>query len=232
MFHSRRIDADRGLSTAIVSSPQQVHEGEPFTAAIRLDPRARILDALIATVAYRGYDRTTIERVLQTAEVEGAVFEEHFQDKEDCFLLAMDQLNDRIGARVREHAERANAWPERVRLGLAAVLAVLAEDPEAARVCMVECLSAGQAATERHRTILNSLTSLIDEGSHHAVYPEQLSPHMPEALVGGIGSILHRRVLEERTAELPGLLSDLVYFTLVPYLGHAGALIASAAGVG
>jgi AcrR family transcriptional regulator len=44
------------------------------------DPRARILDALIATVAYRGYDRTTVERVLQTADVPGAVFDEHFQN--------------------------------------------------------------------------------------------------------------------------------------------------------
>ena len=33
------------------------------------DPRVRMLDAMIATAAYRGYDRTTVERVLQTAKV-------------------------------------------------------------------------------------------------------------------------------------------------------------------
>ena len=188
------------------------------------DPRARILDALIVTVSYRGYDRTTIERVLQTADVPGAVFDEHFTDKEDCFLQALDMMVARLHGSVLEQYDRSAPWPDRVRRGLKAMLAALASDPEAARVGMVECLSAGPAAYERYRATLAAFVPLLEEGRRHAAYPEHLPPQTSEAVVGGIASILHRRVLEERTPELPRLLGDLVYFALVPYLGHHRAM--------
>jgi hypothetical protein len=114
-----------------------------------------------------------------------------------------------------------------VRLGITALLETLASDPEAARVGMVECLSAGPAAGERYRATLSAFVPLLEEGRCHAAYPEHLPPQTSEAVVGGIASILHRRVLEERTPELPALLGDLVYFVLVPYLGHHRALVAA-----
>jgi AcrR family transcriptional regulator len=226
MFDSRRSDAEQGPLAALHSGSHAT-AGAHATIVARPDARARILDALIATVSYRGYDRTTVERVLQTADVAGAVFEEHFLNKEECFLLALDGLITRARTRVLDHAGRTEAWPERVRLGLSALLSTLAEDPEAARVWMVESLSAGASASERQRTALGFLTTILDEGRPHAAYPEQLSKHISEALVGGIASILHRRILEERTTELPGLLADLTYFALVPYLGHHRALLAA-----
>ncbi len=226
MFYSRRPDAEQG-PPASLDSESHATAGAHATIVARPDPRTRILDALIATVAYRGYDRTTVERVLQTADVEGAVFEEHFLNKEDCFLLALDGLIARAQVRVLEHAARADAWPERVRLGLSALLSTLAENPDAARVWMVESLSAGAPALERQRTAFGFLTALIEEGRPHAAYPEQLTQHISEALVGGVTSILHRRILAERTTELPGLLADLTYFTLVPFLGHHGAIVAA-----
>jgi hypothetical protein len=94
-------------------------------------------------------------------------------------------------------------------------------------VGMVECLSAGQAASERYREILSAFVPLLEEGRRHAAYPEHLPPQTSEAVVGGIASILHRRVLEERTPELPRLLGDLVYFALVPYMGHHRAITAA-----
>jgi AcrR family transcriptional regulator len=214
-----------GRAAAAAVSPAPASDAaDPARCA---DPRARILDALIATVAYRGYDRTTIERVLQTADVQGAVFDEHFHDKEDCFMQALDALVARLQGSVLEQFETSKSWPERVRRGLKALLVALASDPEAARVGMVECLSAGPAASERYREILSAFVPLLEEGRRHAAYPDHLPPQTSEAVVGGIASILHRRVLEERTPELPKLLGDLVYFALVPYMGHHRAMVAA-----
>jgi AcrR family transcriptional regulator len=191
------------------------------------DPRARILDAMIATVSYRGYDRTTMERVLQTAAVATAVFEEHFEDKEDCFLRALDELVARIEVRVLERVERDAPWPERVRSGLEALLDALTEDPDGARVILVECLSVGVAADERHRALMRVFPPLLEEGRFHSANPDHLPPGTSEALVGGVVAILHRRALEDRTGELPRLLGDLAYFALLPYLGHHRALVAA-----
>jgi AcrR family transcriptional regulator len=164
---------------------------------------------------------------LQTADVPAAVFAEHFQNKEDCFLQALDAMIARLQGSVLEQFDKTACWPERVRLGITALLETLASDPEAARVGMVECLSAGPAAGERYRATLSAFVPLLEEGRCHAAYPEHLPPQTSEAVVGGIASILHRRVLEERTPELPALLGDLVYFVLVPYLGHHRALVAA-----
>jgi AcrR family transcriptional regulator len=216
MLHSSHLGAARDpLTTAHVDRGRSP------------DPRARILDAMIATVSYRGYDRTTMERVLQTAAVAAAVFEEHFEDKEDCFLRALDELVARIELRVLERVERDAPWPERVRSGLEALLDALTEDPDGARVILVECLSVGVAADERHRALMRVFPPLLEEGRFHSANPDHLPPGTSEALVGGVVAILHRRAFEDRTGELPRLLGDLAYFALLPYLGHHRALVAA-----
>jgi AcrR family transcriptional regulator len=214
------------------SSSRLGAERDPLTATSAgrgrsCDPRERILDAMIATVSYRGYDRTTMERVLQSAAVAAAVFEEHFDDKQDCFLQALDELVARVEADVHEALETGATWPERVRLSLEALLGALTEDPDGARVILVECLSAGAAADERHRALMRIFPPLLEEGRFHSANPDHLPPGTSEALVGGIVAILHRRALEDRTGELPRLLGDLAYFALLPYLGHHRALVAA-----
>jgi AcrR family transcriptional regulator len=199
----------------------------PAVGSRASDPRARILGALMATVSYRGYDRTTVERVLQTADVPAAIFDEHFANKEDCFLQALDELVARVEGRVLERVERDAPWPERVRSGLEALLDALTEDPDGTRVVLVECLSAGAAADERHRALLRVFPPLLEEGRFHSADADHLPPGTSEALVGGIVAILHRRALEDRTGELPRLLGDLAYFALLPYLGHHRALVAA-----
>jgi AcrR family transcriptional regulator len=191
------------------------------------NPRIRILDAMLATASYRGYDRTTIERVLQTAEVSAAVFDEHFENKEDCFRQALDALIARIEREVIERVERTAPWPRRVRSGLEALLDALAADHDGARVILVECLSASPAAGERHHALLRLFPPLLEEGRFHCANPDLLPPYTSEAMVGGITSILHRRALEDRTGELPRLCGDLTYFALLPYLGHHRAIVAA-----
>jgi AcrR family transcriptional regulator len=191
------------------------------------NPRIRILDAMIATASYRGYDRTTVERVLQTADVPAALFDEHFANKEDCFLQALDALIARTESRVLEATARAVPWPERVRSGLMALLSALAEDPDGARVVLVECLSAGPAASERHFALMRTFPPLLEEGRFHCADPDHLPPCTSEAMAGGIASILHHRALADRTGELPRLCGELAYFALLPYLGHHRAIVAA-----
>jgi AcrR family transcriptional regulator len=215
------------LNSSHVGAARELPATAPTVRGRSPDPRTRVLDALVATVSYRGYDRSTIERVLQTAEIPAAVFDEHFDDKEDCFLQALDELLARTERRILEQVERDVPWPERVRSGLEALLSALTEDPDGTRVLLVECLSAGPAADQRHRALLRIFPPLLDEGRFHCADPDHLPPGTSEALVGGIDSILHRRALEDRTGELPRLLGDLAYFALLPYLGHHRALLAA-----
>jgi AcrR family transcriptional regulator len=190
----------------------------------RPDPRKRLLDAMLETVALRGYDRTTVSRVLSSSGIQEAVFSEHFQDKHNCFLTALEELFESVEGAALELFRQPLAWPERVRLGLQSLLDALAQHPDEARVVFVEMLAVGPAACERGRALLALFASLIEEGRSCAPSPEQLSAHTSEAIVGGIVSIVHRRVLQGDTDELPSLHADLTYFALLPYLDHERAL--------
>lgn len=196
------------------------------------DPRRRALDAFVRTVAREGYDRAGIEEVLALAEVPEPVFYEHFEDKQDCMLAALDEQIRWIGDTIFERVEGSTSWSERVRLGLQALLEALACDPEGARLTLVECLGAGDPAIARIRSAMASFVPALEQGRHRAGadggVPDisHLPPQTSEAIVGGIASILHRHALDGEVAALPALLPDLLYFALMPYLGHERALAA------
>lgn len=203
--------------------------GQGSTHVRPSDPRQRALDAFAWMVAHEGYENTDVEWVLALAEVPEPVFAEHFESKADCMLAVLDELLKRTGGAVREQIDPAAPWPERVRMGLCALLDELARDPDAARIMLVECLGSGEAALARLRLALDECVPLLDEGLEGL--PERGADHLPahisEAIAGGIASILHNRALDRRTAELPGLLPELLYFALMPYLGHESALAAA-----
>jgi len=185
---------------------------------------------MIQTVAARGYDYTTLSRVLSSAEVPEAVFSEHFRDKHDCFMHAVDELIGRVERSALEHFEQDAPWPERVSVALEELLTALARHPDAADVAFVEMLSAGPAACERQREALTLFASLLEEGRSLSPDSDHLPPQTSEAIVGGIASIVHRRVLQGNVAELPSLHGDLAYFALLPYLEHERTMAVVQAG--
>jgi AcrR family transcriptional regulator len=193
------------------------------------DPRRRALDAFVQTVAREGYDRTTIEEVLELAKIPEPVFYEHFEDKQDCMLAALDERISRIGDAISKRIDGSQGWSERVGLGLQALLEALAGDPEGARLALVECLGAGEPVLARLHSAVASCVPTLEQGlgDPQAADTGHLPPQISEAVVGGIASILHRLALERNTDELPGLLPDLLYFALMPYLGHERALAIS-----
>jgi AcrR family transcriptional regulator len=218
MFSHRQSDPEPGSSGSLLAPAALAVEAAP-----RSDPRKRLFDAIIETVAVRGYDRTTVSRVLCTADVQEAVFTEHFRDKHDCFMQAVDERIGHVERVALELFEMKAPWHERVRLGLEMLLSGLTEHPTAARVVLVDMLGAGPAACERHRMAFELFTALVEEGRSYSTDTEHLPPQTSEAIVGGIVSILHRRVLQGDTDGLVQLHPDLTYFALLPYLEHEQA---------
>jgi AcrR family transcriptional regulator len=187
--------------------------------------RERLIAGLAEAVAENGYASTTIAHITRHAAVSRRTFYEHFNSKDECFVAAyeavMEQLRERIDAAYEEQDE----WPRALRAGLAAMLSFLAAEPNLARLSMVEALVAGPVVVERYDAAIRSLVPYLEAGreGRSAKVLAQLSPTTEEALVGGMVSLISRRIVAGRTAELEQLLPDLVEFTLTPYLGTAEA---------
>lgn len=105
--------------------------------------RGRLLEAMAACVAERGYAATTVAQVVAHAGVSRKTFYEHFADKRACFLAAWEAGTDILFGQLAEVAAETHDWRARVRAGTEAFLEVLAAEPDFARSFMIEVLSVG-----------------------------------------------------------------------------------------
>jgi AcrR family transcriptional regulator len=185
--------------------------------------RTRIIRSMIEAVAERGYQETRVVDVVAGAGVSRATFYDLFDDIEDCFLVAYDQVTARMfDAASAAFNERPDApWAERIRDSMAALLELLAEWPEAARLAIVEALAAGPKALVRRDAVLRQFTDFVDAGKQHSQL--ELPGITSVAIVGGIQELLYSEVLHGATASLPARLPDLVYWITQPFLGPEAA---------
>jgi len=183
--------------------------------------RERLIAGLAEAIAENGYAGTTIAHITRHAAVSRRTFYEHFASKDECFVAAYDTVMTELRERVGQAFEEADDWPHAVKAGIGAMLRFLAAEPNLARLCMVEALVAGPVVVERYDSAIQSFVPYFQTG-REGRSPEvlaRLSATTEEALVGGMMSLISRRIIAGKTAELESLLPDLVEFTLTPYLG-------------
>jgi AcrR family transcriptional regulator len=185
--------------------------------------RERLLEAAVRIVAEKGYGKTTVADLTREAGISRTTFYAMFEDKEACFLAAYDRLTDALVKRVAAAYEAEERWPDRARAGLAALLEALAEEPEIARLALVDVGAAGPAAQRRYRAALQRLTPLFEEGRDFAPGGRGLPANTSRMAIGAVSGLIADELAEGREEYLPGLLSDLLFATLVPYIGPAAA---------
>ncbi len=220
MFHHRRSAAGSEAEAGTSAGAQlavMTHAGP--------DPRRRLLDAMVETVALRGYDRTTVSRVLSSAGLEEAMFSEHFYDKHDCFMQAADDLLGRVERDALEQFQQAAPWPERVRLALAEPALCARAQPGRS-----SCRACGDARRGPRGLRAPALCACPvrrpDRGGPLAIggYLRTCPPRLPRRSSAGSPRSCTAASCRGTPRGCPELHADLTYFALLPYLDHERAL--------
>ncbi len=185
--------------------------------------RERLLEAAIRVVASKGYGAMTVGDLTKEAGVSRTTFYELYEDKEACFLAAYDSAVEVLVRQVLDAYETEQSWPDRAAAGLSALLDVLAEEPALARLSLVDIGNAGPAAQRRYRTAVQRLTPLFEEGRDFAPGGRNLPANTSRMAIGGVTGLIADELIAGRAEQLPGLLSDVVFATLVPYIGPDAA---------
>lgn len=179
-------------------------------------PRGRILDAMTATVAARGYAATSIAEVIKRAHASRSTFYEQFTDKEDCYLAAYQLASSHVAAEIAKAAQQA---PPKLGPRLSGIfqsfLDQLARYPLAARAFLVEIRAAGAPSQLHRRAILDQFAELlrITEGEDNAlartaaiaateeIVAREIIDHGPEQLTRLAAPLteLATRILSPRT---------------------------------
>ena len=187
--------------------------------------RERLLEATIRVVAAKGYAATTVADLTKEAGISRTTFYELFADKEACFLAAYDNAVDVLVRRIGAAYEAAEeGWPARARAGLEALLDSLAAEPALARLALVDVGSAGPPAQRRYRAAVQRLTPFFDEGRDFAPAGRSLPANTSRMAIGAVAGLVSDELVAGRAKQLPALLSDLFFATLVPYLGPEAAI--------
>ena len=163
---------------------------------------------MVATVAEKGYEATTVADLVELSGVSRSAFYRHYDDKQACFLAAVEAMVEptlqRLGA-----DESAPAGVERARRAFASLFELIVSQPAAAKMCVVEVYAAGpEGAALVDRTIESATTQaahLLQQVPERKEMPVELV----RALVGGIQKVIHKRLYRGQEQELLELVPQL-----------------------
>jgi AcrR family transcriptional regulator len=184
--------------------------------------RRRMMEAMAELTSEQGYEATKIADIVRRAAVARKTLYDNFDGKEDLFLSAVDSAITEMRAAVEEACEQNDGMPEEaIVAGLAALLDFVAERPAAARMCMVEAISATPSSGRLYDAGVRDFVELLRKGAPEgADLPETIE----ESLVGGAAWILQLQIRRGEAERAHELLPELSQFVLSPYLGIEGVV--------
>jgi AcrR family transcriptional regulator len=185
--------------------------------------RERLIAAMAASCAEKGYAATEVADVLAATGLGQPVFEHHFAGKSDCALAAVNQI-------LAETAHAAGAafspeladWQKLIH-AVRALLELLAAQPSYARLACIEARSAMPGeAYERYAAAIRVLVAMLDRTREYAIVHAPASA--TRGAIGGAEILIRRELIGGRAEHLPKLLPDIIYGTVVPFLDQHEAL--------
>ena len=209
-------------SRALPRGPHNLTRGDVLASQ-----RARMIDAMAAAVAHKGYPATTVGDVVAGAGVSRKTFYEHFRDKEECFLAAFDAGVERLLAAIVAARPEREGWPAMLRARVRAYLEGLASRPDFARTFLIEVFAAGPRALERRAEVHARFAQLIADLYADTRREFPWLPGVPEpiwtAAVGALNEVVTLHVRAHGAERLPELEDTLVYIQMALFAGPAAA---------
>jgi AcrR family transcriptional regulator len=183
--------------------------------------RERLIAGLTQALYEVGYQKTTVSLIGRRAAVSKSDFYKHFDSKDECFVAAYEAAIARIRKQVLVACEGAEGgqWPQRIRDGLEALLKLFAADPALGSIALVEGLRAGRGVYDRYQAAVESFVGILREGAPLTPAGTEVPEATDEAVVGGVASLLGRRILAGEAEQLSELFPEILEFVLAAYLG-------------
>ena len=191
--------------------------------------RTRILEAMAEMAIDLGAGAVTVSHVVARAGVSRRTFYELFGDREACLLAAFNLGVERARARIEPAYRAEPRWRDGIRVGLAAFLSFLEDEPALGRLCVVYSLGGGTEVLSRRAEVLGKLAEVVDRGRTEGTAGKEQPPPalIAEGVVGAVLSVIYGQLQEggreQRRQPLIELFGVLMNLILLPYLGPSAA---------
>jgi AcrR family transcriptional regulator len=186
---------------------RQLHpvRGMP-SAEVERNQRERLLAAMVASVAEKGFADTTVNDLVERSGVSSRSFYDYFGEKSTCFHVTIAEILKlaRIGAVEGEEEE---GLEEAARRHLGAFARAVIAQPAAAKVCLTDSFAGGEAAAVERRigTFERELRGRCADSPERKGMPKEVLA----ARVGGVLEVARTKLREGKEAEMGRLSGDL-----------------------
>jgi AcrR family transcriptional regulator len=196
------------LAAAARNSP-----GAPREAVRRGDERQRLLESTLRLAASHEYRELTAPQIADDAGVPIDVCLGLFENRDGCFLAALDM----VGGRLAGLARAAGPSPDGIVPAVHSLMVHLAEHPSHARALTHGAWFAGAPAIERSLGIAREIAHQLTRGAAR----DEITL---AAIAGAIVHTVRCQVAGGRLELLPALSEQLAFAVLAPLIGAQDAL--------
>lgn len=159
---------------------------------------------MVASVSARGYAATRLDDLVELSGVSTASFYRLFPSKDACFLAATEELL-RTALAVTDSGSDGT-WEERIRRAFVGFARLVATQPAAARMVLIDSFAAGPE-------VRNAIDRAVDELQRRAIAlvhesreRTEMPDAVPTAIVGAVQELARDRVRRGRANAIPALM--------------------------
>ena len=140
-----------------------VYRTTPKMAQRKQQQRAHLLETAVRLFGKHGYHATTVPMIVKASGGSTGSFYFYFRNKEDVFAAALEEFGKRIAAALNEVIDAAGASPaQKMRAAVERLVTFMAENPDEARILIVETSGLGGRLQLIRRKIVDSHAKAVE----------------------------------------------------------------------
>jgi AcrR family transcriptional regulator len=178
------------------------------------------LEAMLLSVGSQGYEKASVQEVLEHAGISRERFQRRFGSKEACFAEAYEMAADRLCAEVLEAGRGAASWRTGFRAALSHLLRTVAEQPLLIKSLVIEVRAARGQAWAKHQQTIERFAVVVDSARHQPNARVTTTPLTAQFVVGAIEEAIGVEIGAGRSATVERLLPDLCHLAVLNYFGE------------
>jgi AcrR family transcriptional regulator len=176
--------------------------------------RGRLMGAMVEAVRRHGYAATTIAELVALAGVSKSAFYECFDSKQECFLATFDEILEKATRQIGVAYRSGTGLEARLRAAMETCAAIIAKEPAASALVVVDSLSLGEAGVAPRERAVETFALIFRQSFAQESRRGTVSELEVRAITTGIRRVLYRCLRQGKPEKLKGELDQLVPWVL------------------
>jgi TetR/AcrR family transcriptional regulator, fatty acid metabolism regulator protein len=127
--------------------------------------RAHLLETAVGLFGKHGYHAATVPMIVKASGGSTGSFYFYFRNKEDVFAAALEEFGKKIAQALNEAMAKAGAEPRlAMRAAVERLISFMAENPDEARILVVETSGLGPRLQQIRRKIVDGHARAVEKG--------------------------------------------------------------------